>query len=187
MLVELRNNFKEKLKTSYKNDPGWKRVRNIVTSNYGLKTNSVKLPYQIKNNLIYYKDPNLGDRLCIPRDKKLLKQVLNQVHHKLGHVGYTQVHQRLSQGLYIHHMAKLMRKYLHHCLKCQLQMTSRHLPYGSLQPIISPLRPFYTITIYFILALPMSSKGFDSAMLVTDKSCKRMTFIAKKILWEVKE
>ena len=53
-LVELTNNFKEKLKTGYKNDLGWERVRNIVTSNNNLKTNAAKLSYQVKDNLIYY-------------------------------------------------------------------------------------------------------------------------------------
>ena len=84
-------------------------------------------------------------------------------------------------------MAKLLRKCLHHCPTCQLQMTPRHLPYGSLQQIILPPRPFYTITIDFILALLTSSKGFDSAMLVTDKCSKQVTFIAGKIAWGAKD
>ena len=84
-------------------------------------------------------------------------------------------------------MAKLLRKYLHHCPKCQLQMTLRHLPYRSLQPIILPSRLFYTITIDFILALPITSKSFDSTMSVTDKYSKRVTFIAGKIAWGAKK
>ena len=84
-------------------------------------------------------------------------------------------------------MAKLLRRYLHHCPKCQLQMTSRHLLYRSLQPIILPPRSFYTITIDFILALPTFPKGFDSAMSVTDKYTKQVTFIARKIAWGAEE
>ena len=84
-------------------------------------------------------------------------------------------------------MAKLLRKYLHHCPKCQLRMTPCHLSYGLVQPIILLPRPFYTITINFILALPTSSKGFDSVMLFIDKYNKQVTFIARKIAWEAKE
>ena len=105
----------------------------------------------------------------------------------MGHVGYMQTYQRLSQGLYICHMTKLLRKYLHHCLQCQVQMTPRHSLYRSLQPIISLLRPFYIIIIDFILALLLSSKGFDSAMLVTDKYSKQVTLIAGKIAWGAKK
>ena len=113
--------------------------------------------------------------------------MFSQVHNKMDHVGYAQIYQQLSKRLYICHMAKLLRKYLHHCPKCQLQMTSRHLLYGSLQLIISPPRPFYTITIDFILVLLTFFKGFDSAMSVIDKFSKRVMFIAGKIAWGAKE
>ena len=92
-LQELSNDFKKKLKMCYENNPSWKCVQNIVTINNGLKTNTAKLSYQIKDDLIYYKDPNLEDRLCIPGNKELLKQVLNQVHDKISHVRYAQTHQ----------------------------------------------------------------------------------------------
>ena len=42
------------------------------------------------------------------------------------------------------------------------------------------------MTIDFILALPMFSKGFDSAMLATNKYSKQMTFIAGKLREEPK-
>ena len=91
-LVELSNNFKEKLKTGYKNNPGWKCVKNIVSRNHDLETNAAKLPYQIEDDLIYYKNSDLGDYPCIPGDKKLLKQVFSQVHEKMGLVRYAQAH-----------------------------------------------------------------------------------------------
>ena len=180
-LVELSNDFKQKLKIGYKNNAGWKRVRSIVTSNNNLEANAAELPYQIKDKLINYKDPDLGDRLCILGDNKLLKQAFTQVHDKISYVGYARAHQRLSQGFYICYMVKQLCKYLHPCPKCQLQMTPRHLPYKSLQPIILPPRPFYTIAIDFIIALLTSFKGFNSAMLVIDKYSKRVMFIAGKI------
>ncbi len=48
-----------------------------------------------------------------------------------------------------------------------------------MQPILSPPRPFHTITIDFILALPVSKKPdeFDSILSVTDKFSKAVTFI----------
>ena len=66
-------------------------------------------------------------------------------------------------------------------------MTPCHLPYRSLQPINLLSRPFYTITIDFILALPTSFKGFNSAMSVTNKYSKRVTFATGKIAWGAKE
>ena len=99
----------------------------------------------------------------------------------MDHVKYAQAHHQLFQGLYNRHMAKLLCKYLHHCFKCQLQITPRHLLYGSLQLIVLLPRPFYTIIVDFILALLMFFESYDSAMLVTDKYNKQVTFTARKI------
>ena len=45
MLVKLSSDFKQKLKTGYENDPGWKRVKDIVTRNENLKAEAAKLFY----------------------------------------------------------------------------------------------------------------------------------------------
>ena len=45
MLVELSSNFKQKLKTGYKNNLDWKSVKDIVTRSNNLETNATKLPY----------------------------------------------------------------------------------------------------------------------------------------------
>ena len=55
-----------------------------------------------------------------------------------------------------------------------------HKPYGYLQPIESASIPFHTLTLDFILALPVSAKGFDCTMSVTDKFDKRLTYVPGK-------
>ena len=182
-LVELSNKFKQKLVNSYNEVAGWKRVKNTITANNNLEANVATLLYQIFDVLIYYQDSDLRNRLCLPGNQKLVKQAFNQVHDKMGYVGYLCTHQQLTQDLYICHMVKQLRKYLHHCPECQSQMTSRHLPYGWLQPIISLPRQFHTITIGFILVLPTSTKGYNLAMLVIDKYSKQVMFILGKITW----
>ena len=57
-------------------------------ANNNLEANAATLPYQIFNKLIYYPDLDFRDRLCISGNQKLLKQVFNQVHNKMGHVSY---------------------------------------------------------------------------------------------------
>ena len=44
-LVKLSSDFKQKLKTGYKNNSGWKCVKSIITSNANLKANAAKLSY----------------------------------------------------------------------------------------------------------------------------------------------
>ena len=81
-------------------------------------------------------------------------------------------------------MAKKLRSYLANCPDCQLKCTPRHSPYGSLQPVLTPPRPFHTITIDFILALPESNPDkHDCALSVTDKFSKAITLIPGQIAW----
>lgn len=109
------------------------------------------------------------------------------IHDDLGHPEYHRSHERLTQGLYIHRLSTKLHEYLRHCPTCQLHQTPRHKPYGSLQPIITPPSPFYTITIDFILALPESSEGLNCALSVTDKFSKRIIFVPGKDTWKAKE
>ena len=71
--------------------------------------------------------------------------------------------------------------YIRHCPHCQMNQTPRHRPYGSLQPIYIPSRPFHTLTIDFIVALPEAATGEDCILTVTDKFSQAVTFIAGKI------
>lgn len=59
----------------------------------------------------------------------------------------------------------------------------RHPPYGSLQPIQSPPVPFFTLTLDFILALPLSPEGYNVLMSVTCKFSKRITLVPSKDTW----
>lgn len=56
-----------------------------------------------------------------------------------------------------------------------------------MQPILSPLRPFHTITLDFILGLLSSVKAYNTVMSVIDKFSKAVTFIPGKTTWGGKE
>ena len=58
---------------------------------------------------------------------------------------------------------------------------------GIVKDVISPPSLFHAITMDSILALPMSSEGFDSAISVTNKYSKYITFISGKTTWGAEE
>ena len=75
---------------------------------------------------------------------------------------------------------------IHHCLECQLNRTTRHRPYESLNPIESPPVPFYTISIDFIVELLMTRYDvgeYDACLTITDKFTKRVLLVPGKITW----
>ena len=180
-LVQLSEDFKARLRQGYVDDPRWVRIRETLDNNQALGENAAELPYRIIRDLIYYQDPDQGRRLCIPQP--LVGEVFRLAHDDTGHQGYDRTHQRLTEGLYIAKMAKQLREYIRHCPDCQLRQTPRHPIHGSLQPLLFPPRPFHTISIDFILALPISEEGYDCALSVTDKFSKAITLIPGKITW----
>ena len=94
------------------------------------------------------------------------------VHNKNGHIGRDKCHEIISRQWYIRGLGRLLRDYLRHCPQCQLYQTQRHQPYGTLQPILTPPTPYHTISMDFILALPITLEGYDSVLTVTCKASR---------------
>jgi len=177
-LVEVSPELQQRLKDGYAKEPRWGRILKMLNNNNTLGLNAAKLPYELKDELVYYKDIEKGPRLCIPHS--LHGEVFKLAHDEMGHSGYACTHERLTDALYIYDLFKNLHEYLRHCPQCQLNQTPCHKPYGALQPILSPLRPFHTLTIDFILALPVikAPETYKTIMSVTDKFSKTVTLIS---------
>lgn len=130
------------------------------------------------NELIYHVDRYTGlRRLCIPSS---CVQDISHMAHGPAHAGFARTYEIITRSWYIRKLTKLLRDFIHHCPQCLVLQTRRHKPWRSLQPIDSPPIPFHTITLDFILALPLTKELFNAVMSVTDKFSKRITMIAGK-------
>ncbi len=175
-LVEVSDQLRQDIKRGYAEEPKWERILRMLERNNALGPDAARLPYEIRDGLIFYKDLEKGPRLCIP--KSLYGRMFKIAHDDIGHPGYARTHERLTDSLYLYDLSKNLHEYIQHCPQCQLSQTPRHKPYGALQPIITPPRPFHTLTIDFILALPLSKPDkYNTIMSVTDKFSKAITLI----------
>jgi hypothetical protein len=142
------------------------------------------LPYDLEHDgLIYSVDRTQPDgprRLCIP--KGMVKEILSLAHDQMGHGGVKTLISRLN-ALAIHRVAKQARDYVAHCDDCLKHETRRDKPFGNCQPILTPDIIFHTITIDFILALPVAPDGDDCIMTVACKTSKAKLFIPGKTTW----
>lgn len=77
----------------------------------------------------------------------------------------------------------MLREFIRHCSEYLTLQTKGHPPYGSLQLIESPPIPFYTLTLDFILTLPLASRGFNALMSVICKFSKRIILIKEINNW----
>ena len=138
------------------------------------------------NRLIYYVEKSTGvRRLCI--SEAVVKDILDVTHTAKGHMGFARCFKRVLSSWCVRGLTRYLRDYLKHCPQCLVYQTRRHALYGSMQPIYHPPVPFHIITINFILALPLTPEGFDSAISVTCKSSKRITFAPGKTTWKAFE
>ena len=149
-------------------------------------------PFEIKDGL-WLKD----GRLVIPKvtlsgkrgkgDTRGIKQVRDQslsVEHlrymvmsqchdgpTAGHVGRDATLELARRHYYWPRMAAWIADYVASCPVCARYKTPRHRPYGLLQPLSTPERPWGSISMDFIEGLPPSD-GYDSILVVVDRLTK---------------
>ena len=188
-MVQMDEAFRESLVLGYGTDSHWTRIAEIIDANAKLVANGEGAELSFVRgtdpSLIFHRDRFTGlERLCIPRS--LIKEIL-EIAHGNGHQGFERTFDTVAKSWYIRNLSKHLHEYIKHCPDCLALQTRRHKPYGYLQPIESPSIPFHTLTLDFILAMPLSEEGFDCAMTVTDKFSKRTTYIPGKSTWNAKQ
>ncbi|KAG0152943.1 hypothetical protein PDIDSM_1902 [Penicillium digitatum] len=152
VIPPLSDDFKQRVRTAYKEDPKWSLVLNelqrVTQDPDPIKP---RLPYETDDGLLYSTQAD-GDRwLCIP---EAIKDDIFEMAHGDGHLGFHRAWQKM-RGFVIHKGAKKPG-----CI--------------STSPILAPPIPFHTLTIDFVTGLPRTKKGFDAVAIYTCKSTKRI-------------
>lgn len=144
------------------------------------------LRFKLRDRLIYYTNFDDGrERLCVPN--ALEKEIFELAHDRQHHGGFHRTYDRVASSLYLRHLSKHLRTYIDHCPECELNQTKRHKPYGSMVPIDRPGIPFHTITMDFVVALPVTTDGCDSLLTVTDKFSKRVLVLPGRTTYNAGE
>ncbi|KAJ6089774.1 hypothetical protein N7467_004990 [Penicillium canescens] len=114
-----------------------------------------KLPYRLDDKL-FFRNASGEDTFCLC--KSMCSGIFQLVND-----------QQALQGLTFSKGTKLPKKYIQHCPTCRDNAVLRHKLYGSLQPILTPLTPFRTTTLEFVVGLPTTVKGHNAMLNLTDK------------------
>ena len=139
------------------------------------------LPSPDKSRLLYHVNRVTNvHRLCIP--PSVAPDILVIAYGK-GHLGFSRCYKIISRSWYVRGLTKLLQAFIRHCPQCLALQIRRHAPYGLLQPIESPPVPFFTLTLDFVLALPLSKEKYNVIMSVTCKFSKRVTLIKGADTW----
>ena len=82
--------------------------------------------------------------------------------------------------------------YVRKCAVCRRSKHDKHAPYGLLQPLQVPTKPWQAIAMDFIVKLPPSAdpvtkESYDGIMVVTDRFTKFGRFIPYRETWTATE
>ena len=175
-LAEMSSEFKNQLIQGYKDDKKWSKIRDDLT------TKDQQIPgiqFYLEDDLIFFNDFEQRIRLCLP--KSFEKEIFKQAHDDKAHCGFHRCYETITANYFFRKLTRRLRRYLQHCHECNLNQTKRHAPYGSLTPILTPPIPHHTIAMDFILALPTTRSGYNTALTITCKFSKRVTILPGKV------
>ena len=129
--------------------------------------------YSFADSLLFF------DNLVVIPSVPLQLEVLRQRHSSLvaGHFGVAKTVELISRDYHWPGLRKSVKKYIRGCDVCSRTKSSRHAPYGLLQPLPVPSERWQDVSLDFITDLP-DSRGFDSICVIKDRLTKQAHFIA---------
>ena len=120
-------------------------------------------------------------RLYVP-GKEGIRIKLMQLHHDdptAGHFGRARTEELLRREYHWVNLQADVQRYVKSCAICQTAQTPRHRPFGKLESLPIPSRPFVELSMDFITGLPQSIwKGriVDAILVIVDRFSKWCLF-----------
>lgn len=109
----------------------------------------------------------------------MIMQILKETHNNItgtAHAGYQKTYKRIADTYYWPKMLQDIKRFIYSCPTCRSIKPARHAPYGMLQPIPIPDKPFEVVTMDLITDLP-ESKRLNAIFVIIDKLTKYAFFI----------
>lgn len=107
-----------------------------------------------------------------------------------GHFGARRTLEKLSRKYAWKGMAKDVADYCHDCLRCKRSTPAKHKPYGLLQPLPIPTKPWEDVTMDFITELPPSKFNgivYDAILVVVCRLTKMSHYVPARGDWDGSE
>ena len=141
---------------------------------------SPELPWSTSNSgLLLY-----NSRVYVPDSNDLRLRILREKHDHptAGHQGTRKTLELVRREYYWPSMQKFVSDYCSTCNDCPRAKPSRHKPYGLLKQLPIPERPWESISLDFIVELPLAtseldSRTYDAILVIVDRLTKMALFI----------
>ena len=122
-------------------------------------------------------------RAVVPAQRALIQELLYLYHDDqlAGHWGISKTQELLERKFYWPGLARDVREYITTCSICQNIAIPRHKPYGKLEPLPMPDRPWQEVSLDFIIQLPslcIGTRAYNAILVVVDRYTKGARFIS---------
>jgi len=118
-------------------------------------------------------------RVLVPNDAAVKLLIFRECHDNplSGHLGSRKTLERVARRFTWRNMHAEVRDYVSTCVACQRNKAVTQRPAGLLQPLPIPERPWQTVTLDLITALPPTRAGHDAIVVFVDKLTKWATYV----------
>ena len=117
------------------------------------------------------------DHLLYVPEGPCRSRVLRECHDDplAGHFGVAKTLELISRGYWWPQPWKFVKEYIKTCEVCARSKSAHHRPYGLLQPLPTPCRPWASLSMDLITDLPLVN-SYDSVLVVVDRFTKMAHF-----------
>lgn len=131
--------------------------------------------FEIKDGLVFLSREG-GTALCIPRcsinGRSVREIIISHAHSILAHLGSQKTISYLRDQVWWKDMNRDITKYCETCSTCKRSKPDNQRPYGQLNPLSVPSRPWESIGIDFVGPLPLSKNRngeYDMIAVIIDR------------------
>ena len=119
-------------------------------------------------------------RVCLPDDEEIKRLVLEEAHRSKYtiHPGATKMYHDLKRDWWWQGMKKDVTEFVARCLTCQKVKIEHRKPPGLLQNLEIPEWKWDSISMDFIMGLPLTSSGHNAIWVIVDRLTKSAHFLA---------
>ncbi len=169
-VTTLVSSINDQILQEYKNDEFYTDTYNMLNSG-NLDIPSKFKDFTISNSFLLFKGKIYVPPNCRP-------SILNICHDSpsAGHFGIKKTINLINRDFWWPSLLLDVKNYVRSCDTCSRSKDNRHKPYGFLNPLDIPNKPWTSISMDFITDLP-SSNGFTCIFVVTDRFTKMGHFI----------
>ena len=157
------NDWMKKIREAYDND--------TVAQELGILEDDPRITKDADGTILYLGLVYVPTRLR----EALVKDIHEAPAH--GHQGIDKTIERITRNYYFPGLRRTVQRIISQCDLCIRSKASRHAPYGHLQALPAPERPWRSISLDFITDLPQSEEPvtkvkYDSILVIVDRLTK---------------